>query len=48
MQYNFDKERIHPFLFDNEYFLLDVNTGSLFTIDEITYKFINILIEKNR
>ena len=46
MQQNFDRERIHSFIFNGEYFLVDVNSGSLFEIDEPTYSFINKLIEK--
>ncbi len=36
---------VHPFAFNGEYFVLDVNTGSLMQIDEPAFYFIKKLIE---
>jgi uncharacterized protein len=36
---------VHPFEFNGDYFALDVNTGSLFEIDEPAFYFISKLIE---
>lgn len=42
----FCKENVHTFAFNKERFAVDVNTGSLFVLDEISYKFINTLIKE--
>jgi len=42
----FCKENVHTFIFNEEHFAIDVNTGSLVALDEISYKFINTLFKK--
>ncbi|MEF3245357.1 MAG: thioether cross-link-forming SCIFF peptide maturase [Caldisericaceae bacterium] len=41
----FDRSLVHLFPFKGEYFVLDVNSGSFFNIDESTFLYINKLIE---
>ncbi len=41
----FSEASVHPFEFNGEYFVLDVNTGSLMQVDEPVFYFIRKLIE---
>ncbi len=41
----FSESSVHPFKFNKKYLILDVNTGSLFDVDEPTFYFVKKLIE---
>ncbi len=41
----FSENSAHPFHFNDKYFVLDVNTGSLFDVDEPTFYFVKKLVE---
>ncbi len=41
----FDRSLVHLFPFNGGYFVLDVNSGSFFNVDETTFLYINKLVE---
>jgi len=43
----FDNTLVHLFPFNGEFFAVDVNSGSLLSIDEPTYFYLEKLIETN-